>query len=64
MSDLYIDLAALRVRAGVSLTVRKASEQAGVSRRTWQRWEAAGKIPLGALKRFCEATGLSFKDYL
>ncbi len=47
-----IDLCAERGR--LFLTVREAAELAGVSRRTWQRWEKASCIPAGALKRFSE----------
>lgn len=43
------DVAALRERAG--LTIMAAAKLLGVTRRTWQRWEAAGGMPAGALKR-------------
>lgn len=48
MSNTDVDLQALRG----SLSVREAAERLGVSRRTWQRWEKAGRMPVGALKRW------------
>lgn len=40
------------------LTAEDAASYAGVSRRTWQKWERAGAMPHGALVRFKKATGL------
>lgn len=50
MRNVDVDLSAMRQAAG--LTVLSAAKAMGVSRRTWQRWEASGRMPWGALKRF------------
>lgn len=50
-----VNLREERWRTGLSAAA--AARLVGVSKRTWQRWEAGGVVPLGAYQRWQRAAG-------